>query len=82
VLHDKIERATKRVTELDDRIAAHHAKLIDESQVVKLLAEFMTLWDNLAPKERVRIVELLVERVFYDGENSNVSIKHCYFFAL
>jgi len=35
---------------------------------------FEPVWDTLAPRERARILHLLIEHVDYDGENGNVSI--------
>jgi site-specific DNA recombinase len=32
------------------------------------------VWDCLAPREQARVIELLVERVEYDGDGGNVSI--------
>jgi len=41
---------------------------------VDALCEFDQLWNVLAPREQVRLLELLIERVQYDGENGRVSI--------
>ena len=37
-------------------------------------AHFDDLWAALAPREQVRVIQLLVERVVYDGAASTVSV--------
>jgi len=71
---DRIQKAERRTTEIDDELAALKDTLVDEEEVAKALAEFDALWDALAPREQVRIVELLVERVTYDGAAGKVSL--------
>jgi len=70
---DRIHGAERRVTEIDDELVALKNTLVDEPEVAKALAEFDALWDALAPREQVRIVELLVERVVYDGAAGKIS---------
>ncbi|MBA3480191.1 MAG: hypothetical protein H0T51_00115 [Pirellulales bacterium] len=38
------------------------------------MALFDSVWDSLTPPEQVRVVQLLVERVDYDGATGKVSI--------
>jgi site-specific DNA recombinase len=45
-----------------------------ESEVVEALGRFDAIWDSLTPREQVRVVELLIERVTFDGPGENVSI--------
>jgi len=47
---------------------------VDDSEVAAALAEFDAVWDCLAPREQARVVEILVERVAYDGNAGNISI--------
>jgi site-specific DNA recombinase len=72
--HDRIRDAERRVTEIDDELAALDGELVDEAEVVAALADFDALWDCLAPREQARVMELLVERVAYDGEGGSISI--------
>jgi site-specific DNA recombinase len=39
------------------------------------LSAFDPVWESLAPREQVRIVQLLVERVDYDGAAGKVSMS-------
>jgi hypothetical protein len=38
------------------------------------LGQFTPVWDSLTPAEQARAVELLVERVAYDGQNGKVAL--------
>ena len=72
--HDRIRDAERRVTEIDDELAALDGDLIEEPEAAAALANFDAVWDCLAPREQSRVIELLVERVIYDGKGSNISI--------
>ncbi len=72
--HDRIRNAERRVTQIDDELATLAGDLVDEAEVAAALADFDAVWDCLAPREQARIIELLVERVAYDGDGGNISI--------
>ena len=72
--HDRIREAERRVTQIDDELATLEGDLIDEREVATALADFDAVWDCLAPREQSRVIELLVERVAYDGDGGNISI--------
>jgi len=72
--HDRIRDAERRVTEIDDELATLDGELVDEAEVAAALADFDAVWDCLAPREQARAIELLVERVEYDGDGGSVSI--------
>jgi site-specific DNA recombinase len=71
---DRIREAERRITQIDDELAMLQDDLIDEREVAAALADFDALWECLVPREQARVIELLVERVAYDGEGGNVSI--------
>jgi site-specific DNA recombinase len=73
-LQDRIRRAGRRLAEVREEEVALADDLVDEAEVARVLAEFGTLWGALTPREQARVVELLVERVDYDGQNGSVSI--------
>ena len=72
--HDRIRDAERRVTEIDDELATLEGDLVDGAEVAAALADFDAVWDCLAPREQARVIELLVERVEYDGGGGNVAI--------
>jgi site-specific DNA recombinase len=72
--HDRIRLAEQRVTEIDDELAGLDSCVVDDAEVVTALADFDAVWDCLAPREQVRVIELLVERVMFDGKAGKLSI--------
>jgi site-specific DNA recombinase len=72
--HERIREAERRVTEIEDELAALDGDLVDEAEVAAALADFDAVWDCLAPREQTRVIELLVDQVVYDGDRGNVAI--------
>ncbi len=48
--------------------------LITKADVDSALATFTPLWDSLNPREQARVVQLLIQRVDYDGAKGKVSV--------
>jgi len=71
---DELRRLETRLTEVRERQVALSRELVDEREVVEAHSLFDPVWESLTPREQVRIVRLLVERVDYDGQNSTVSV--------
>jgi len=73
-LQDRIRVAEQRTTQVREELIALGRELIDEKEVARALSLFDPVWDSLAPREQVRVIRLLVQRVDYDGEQGTVSV--------
>ncbi len=73
---DRIRLAERRITEIDDEVTALSGPIINEDEVAASLKDFDELWNVLSPREQSRIIELLIERVTYDGHASMLSITY------
>jgi site-specific DNA recombinase len=73
-LQDRIRAAEQRGTQVREELAALGRELVNEGEVAQALAVFDPVWESLAPREQVRVVRLLVQRVDYDGEKGTVSV--------
>jgi len=71
---ERIRRVERRLTEIDNELITLSGELVDDAVVGEALANFDNLWQALVPREQARVLELLVERVEYDGEHGNVSL--------
>lgn len=71
---ERIRSAERRLTEIDNELITLNSELLDDAAVGEALANFDNLWQALVPREQARVLELLVERVEYDGEHGNVSL--------
>jgi len=73
-LQERIRGAERRATEIREQVLALNTSIVDEHEVATALAALDPVWDSLAPREQTRIIQLLVERVDYDGASAKVSI--------
>ncbi len=47
---------------------------VDETALREALQQFTPVWDGLLPKERTRVLRLLIEEVRYDGKAGELEI--------
>ena len=73
-LQDRIRSAERRATEVREQVLALKRSIVDEGEVAKAMAMFEPVWNSLTPREQARVVQLLVERVDYDGTTGKVAI--------
>jgi site-specific DNA recombinase len=73
-LHDRIGRVEAQVRTVRDRIATVTGGLVGEDEAASALTAFDPVWGSLTPRERARLLSLLVERVAYDGAAGTVAV--------
>lgn len=73
-LQERTRLAERRATEVREQIHAIKRRTIGEHEIAEAMAKFDPLWEALTPREQTRVVELLVERVDYDGKRGKVAV--------
>jgi len=73
-LQEQIQAKQRRATEVGEELIALQERTIGEPEVATALSQFDPVWNTLSPQERVRLLQLLLERVVYDGEKERVAI--------
>jgi site-specific DNA recombinase len=73
-LQERIRNAERRTTEINEQVIALGNETVDEHEITLALSAFDPVWDSLTPREQARVVQLLVERIDYDGAAGKVSI--------
>jgi site-specific DNA recombinase len=73
-LQEKIEATTRKVTQANEDIFTLQNQIVDPAEVATALTAFDPVWEQLSAKERCRVIQLLVERVDYDGAKGSVSV--------
>jgi site-specific DNA recombinase len=63
-----------RLTEIQGAIAALDRTVIAPEDVAVALAQFDPVWEALVPREQANLLQLLIERVDYDGVAKEVAI--------
>ncbi len=73
-VQERLRVAERRLSEIDSEVVRLDQNTISDAEVARSLADFDQLWQSLGPREQARILELLIERVDYDGERGQVSL--------
>jgi len=73
-LHERIRTAEQRLAAIAQELRTLESGMLDKAEVAAALVDFDAMWEQLAPKEQARVVELLIDRVDYDGAKSTMSI--------
>ncbi len=73
-LHERIGHDEDRVMRVRDEIKAATKQIVGEDEATRALAAFDPVWGSLTPREQARVIDLLVERVEYDGAAKTVSV--------
>jgi len=74
-LETLIQKGERRCTEIREKLIALERETIDEADLRSAVAAFDPIWDVLIPRERERIVRLLVEAVWWDRAKDTVKIR-------
>jgi len=70
----QITRLEEHLTAAQDELAGLRAKKISADDLRVVLQQFDPLWANMTTVEQARVVQLLIERIDYDGKAGKVSI--------
>lgn len=73
-LHERIGTVETKVKRVRSNIATATSQLIPEEEATQALSAFDPVWQSLTPREQGRVIDLLVERVDYDGEAGTVAV--------
>ena len=71
---ERIRGAELQLVKLREQMCALRQRRLDADEVALALTQFGPVWDSLAPREQARLVQLLIEKVEYDGANGRVVI--------
>ena len=70
---ERIAAAERRLSEVRDEAEKVACETIDEADAANALAQFDPVWDSLNPREQGRLLQLLIERIDYDGQDGTLS---------
>lgn len=73
-LHERIAQAERQQAELHREAERLASSQVDDAEIAQALRQFDPAWECLTPKERARLVDLLIERIEYDGAATKVAI--------
>ena len=73
-LHERMSDADRRLPEVEARIAELQGQTISQAEAQEAFSDFDGLWESLIPRERARMLNLLLSAVEYDGDAGTVSV--------
>jgi site-specific DNA recombinase len=73
-LQERIRQGERRHADIQEQLVALEGEVVDEHEIALALSSFDPVWEALTPREHARIVELLIERVDYNGTTGKVAI--------
>jgi site-specific DNA recombinase len=74
-LDEQIGLLQRRHDEVIVQLAALATGTVDEAAIGDALREFTAAWDALIPRERARVLRLLLEEVAFDGPGGRVEMR-------
>lgn len=67
--------AERRLVEVRELLAQLESVEVDPHAASMAMMQFTPLWEALTPNERTRLVNLLIERVDYDGVEQTIDVS-------
>ncbi len=74
-LDERLKLCEKRLLEINRRKILLANATIKKADIKKVLSLFEPIWDVLYPNEQARILNLLIEKVVYDGEQGTMGVS-------
>lgn len=71
---ERLRLGEVRLTEIREETIRLQAETITEDDVATALDDFAVVWEALSTREKMRILNLLIAQVEYDGNESTVSV--------
>jgi len=73
-LHEQIRTGEQRLTAIREEHQRIEAAAFTEQDVADSLRDFEPVWESLTTREKTHVLQLLIERVNYDGEAGTISV--------
>jgi site-specific DNA recombinase len=71
---ERIRGAELQIAKLREQVCALRRRRLDAVEVALALTQFGPVWEAMAPREQARLVQLLIEKVEFDGGKGSVAI--------
>ena len=71
-LQGRIGIVEQRLKAIKNELKSSNDRSFDEKELHTALSQFDPVWESLLPREKARMVRLLIERVEYDGQEGKI----------
>jgi site-specific DNA recombinase len=73
-VQERIRKAELQLVKLREQSCAVRQRRLDADEVALALTQFGPVWEWMAPREQARLVQLLIEKVEYNGAKGSVTL--------
>jgi len=73
-LLDRVRGAEEHLAQVREELTRLERGMIDENEASRAMAAFDPVWETLTLREQARVLNLLIQRVDYDGDKGTVSV--------
>ncbi len=74
MLDQRAEQIDRRLAEIREELLALDRTIIDPDQAREALGMFDPVWDALEPRERERLLRLVIEKIEFDGVQGEIAL--------
>ncbi len=74
-LNDQIREADRRASEITTTVDRHRAEVLSPADLQAAFADFDNVWTALAPREQVKMLQLLINKVVFDALESSIEVS-------
>ncbi len=74
-IQDRTRSAEQRLTSIRECLIALDRERIDQRELATALGRFDPVWDSLSLVEKTRVLQLLVDRIGYDGGSQTLDLR-------
>ena len=71
---ERLQTSTQRLAAIRDSRPEHDSPLPDHNILRQALADFDPVWNALSPDEQHKVMQLLVQRIDYNGDTGRLEI--------
>ena len=73
-IHEQVAGLESRQAKIKTELATLNAQAVDRADLARALEAFDPIWSLLLTPERERVLQLLIEKIDYDGGNGKLQI--------
>jgi len=73
-MESSLDVMNRRLTQIKEELIQLELETVDRGDIARALENFNPIWDVLYPREKARIIQLLIDSITYDAQESTVEI--------
>lgn len=73
-MQESIKDAEQRAIQIREELSTLDQSMVTEEEFTTLLSRFDPLWEVLSPREKIRVIRLIVDKVVYDGHKQSITL--------